>query len=276
MNATVTRPVVVLMALACALPAQDPVAPGRTGVLDEEAFKALHDLKGGKAPPAKGTMIDLADGSKAYLALPVNGQAPLPALVVIHEWWGLNEHVKHWADRLAEDGYAALAVDLYRGKVATTREEAMAAMRAVEEDAARKSLLAAHEFLAKDERVKAKKRGSIGWCFGGAQSLSLAMAAPDLDACVLYYGTPVTEVERLKAIKAPVCGVFGNADRAIPPALVDRFEAALKEAGVRHEIWRYDADHAFANPSGARYDAKSAAEAWSKVRSFLERNLGKR
>lgn len=244
---------------------------GDTGVLDEAAFKALHELKPGAAPKLHGSEIALG-GGRAYLALPKSGK-PRGGIVVIHEWWGLNAHVKHWADRLARDGYAAVAVDLYGGNVARTRDQAMKNMRAVDADAGKAMIAAAMEFLATDPRIKATKRASIGWCFGGAWSLRTAIAHPELDAAVIYYGRLQTHPETLKPIKAAVMGVFGNQDRGIPPASVDAFEKGLKAAGVRHEIHRYDANHAFANPSSARYDERSAADAWKRVRAFLAKHL---
>ena len=254
-------------------PAGKQSGPGSTGVLSEEEFARLHTLNPDEAPPARGTLVDLADGSKAYLALPEGWRPGAPAMVVIHEWWGLNSHIKHWADRFTATGRAALAVDLYGGKVASERGEASALMQGVDESKARATLLAAHSFLKDDARVKAGRRGSIGWCFGGAMSLQLALLAPDLDAAVMYYGKPVTDVEQLRRMKAPVLGVFGDRDRAFPPALIAEFEEALAEAGASHAIHRFDADHAFANPSGGRYDAAAAAAAWSKVQAFLDEKL---
>jgi carboxymethylenebutenolidase len=247
-------------------------SPGMVGLLSEEAFKALHELRPDKAPPARGQAIDVA-GTRAYLSLPPDAKPPLPGVVVIHEWWGLNEHIKHWTDRLAEDGYAALAVDLYGGKVATTPDEAMAAMKAVDETKSIEALRAAHRFLVTDARVAAPRTGSIGWCFGGAYSLKLALHEPELDAAVIYYGRLVTDPAALKAIKAPVLGIFGNQDKGIPPEQVNEFDKALHDAGIEHEILRYDADHAFANPSGKRYDTKAAADAWEHVRRFLAAKL---
>lgn len=254
----------------------DPGAKGapspHTGMLSEEAFKALHQLSPEKVPPGRGQKVEI-EGTAMYLSLPEGKGAPLPALVVIHEWWGLNDNIRHWTDRLAEDGYAALAVDLYGGKAATTPDEAMAAMKAVDEKKALATVLAAHDFLEKDPRVKASKTGSIGWCFGGAWSLKLALNEPDLDAAVIYYGHLVTDPAQLKTIKAPILGVFGNKDKAITKESVDDFEKGLKTAGVEHTILRYDADHAFANPSQQRYDEKAAAESWEKVREFLAAKL---
>ena len=254
-------------------PAAKPQA-GWTGSVPEEQFKALHELRTDAAPALHGQMVDVA-GGKAYLSLPANAKTPLPAVIVVHEWWGLNDHIKHWADRLAADGYAALAVDLYGGKTATTPEQAMEYMKGVDQKRATEVMLAADQFLAKDPRVQALKRGSIGWCFGGGQSLQLALAAPGLSACVMYYGSPVTDAAALTSLKAPLLGVFGNQDQAFPPALVDEFDKALTAAGVKHEILRYDAVHAFANPSNPKYDQKSAGDAWTHVQAFFAANLKK-
>jgi carboxymethylenebutenolidase len=286
-------PLAALLALACGPPAAPPsdagaasAVPGpasspsaappaaspHTGILSEEAFKALHQLTAEKAPPPKGHTIQI-DGVRAYLSVPAGAKPPLPGVIVIHEWWGLNEHIMHWTDRLAEDGYAALAVDLYGGKVARTPDEAMAAMKAVDEAAALKVVRAAHRFLETDPRVQAPRTASIGWCFGGAWSLQLALNEPALDAAVIYYGRLVTDPKKLEAIRAPLLGVFGNKDEGIPPKAVDEFDRALHDAGVVHTILRYDAQHAFANPSGARYDQKAAEEAWRHVRGFLAARL---
>lgn len=243
-----------------------------TGALSEEAFKALHELKTEPAPPARGMMIEL-DGEWAYLSLPEQGEPPFPGIVVIQEWWGLNDHIKHWSDRLAADGYAALAVDLYGGGVADTPDSAMALMRGVDKARAVEILRSGHAFLANDSRVRATRRGSVGWCFGGGMSLNLALAAPDLDAAVIYYGPLETDPEKLKAIKAVILGHFGNADESITPSAVNQFEAALKTAGVEHEIYRYDAGHGFANPSGKNYDEPDAALAWERTRAFLSKHL---
>jgi carboxymethylenebutenolidase len=245
-----------------------------TGALDEASFKALHQLKGEKAPKPRGTMVDLSS-SKAYLSLPETGAAPFPGIVVIHEWWGLNDHVKHWADRLAADGYAAIAVDLYGGKVADNPDDAMSFMRGVEEQSARKVLLDAHHFLADDARVKAAKRGVIGWCFGGKWSLELAMDAPKMDATVLYYGQVEDDPVRLADIKGPLLAFFANRDKSIQPQMVDKFEFELDKAGKKatSTIRRFNAEHAFANPSGANYDEGAASAAWEEARAFFAKNL---
>lgn len=243
-------------------------------MVDEETFKAMHELREDQPPALHGVEIDLA-GGKAYLALPPGKTGPMPAVVVIHEWWGLNDHVKHWADRMAADGYAALAVDLYGGAVAKTPDEAMAAMKAVDATKAKAVLAAAHRFLRDDPRIKAPKRGVMGWCFGGAWSLQHAIAQSDLDAAVIYYGRLVEEPKELAKINAPLLGVFGDRDRGIPPEAVAKFAAAVKAAGKSIELHQYDAEHAFANPSNPKYDPVASADAWGHVRAFFDTHLRK-
>jgi len=253
-------------------PGGEVPATTRTGILSEQDFAALHELTTAEAPPLRGVEVDLA-GGKAYLSLPEGASAPRPAVLVIHEWWGLNDHIRHWADRLAADGYAALAVDLYDGKVATERDEALELMKGVDDARARAVLDAGHRFLAEDPRVAAKRRGVVGWCFGGGWSLQHAIAQPDLDAAVVYYGQLSTDPKELAKIEAPLMGVFGNQDAGIPPASVDAFAAAMKEAGQPLELHRYDAPHAFANPSSGRYNPEAAEDAWGHARAFFAEHL---
>ncbi len=250
-------------------------APSNTvsGALSEEQFKRLHELKAEAAPAARGVPLALEGGSKSYLSLPPNAKPPLPGLIVIHEWWGLNEHIKHYADRFAAEGYAALAVDLFGGQVATTPDEAMNLMKAVDGAVALSTVRAAYAALGSDPRVKATRRGSIGWCFGGKWSLQLALAEPGLNAAVVYYGHVPTDPATLAPLKAPLLAIFGERDRSIPMDTVKKFEAALKQNGADARVLTYDAEHAFANPSGARYDQKAAEAAWSETKAFLAQKL---
>jgi carboxymethylenebutenolidase len=204
-----------------------------SGALSEEEFKRLHELKGEAAPAARGVPFELAGGSKSYLSLPPGAKPPLPGLVVIHEWWGLNEHIKHYADRFAAEGYAALAVDLFGGQVATTPDQAMNLTKAVDAAVARDTLRAAYAALASDPRIKATRRGSIGWCFGGKWSLNLALAEPGLNAAVVYYGHIPTDPGALAPLKAPLLAIFGARDGSIPLETVKKFEAALKQNGAQ-------------------------------------------
>jgi carboxymethylenebutenolidase len=254
-------------------PAAAPPSPSAIpGGLGEAEFAKLHELRADQPPARKGQMIEVG-GARAYLSLPEGAKAPLPGVIVIHEWWGLNDHIRHWTDRLAADGYAALAVDLYGGKTADDAGKANELMKAVDPARAQEILSAAHRFLAEDPRIAAKRRGVIGWCFGGGWSLQHAIATPDLDAAVIYYGRLVTDPAELGKIHAPLFGVFGNQDKGIPPESVAEFAAALKGAGKTIELHQYDAEHGFANPSGKRYDQAAAADAWDHVRAFFAATL---
>jgi carboxymethylenebutenolidase len=205
------------------------------------------------------------------------GKGPFPALVVIHEWWGLNDWVKEQAAKLADEGYVALAVDLYRGKVATTPDEAHEIMRGVPEDRAMRDLHAAVEFLKSQSNVKKERIGSIGWCMGGGYSLDVALQEPALTATVINYGHLAADADSVKKIKASVLGIFGGQDRGIPVDDVKKFEQALKEQGNKVEIVIYpNAGHAFENPNNKTgYRAEDAADAWKHTTSFLAATLKK-
>jgi carboxymethylenebutenolidase len=205
------------------------------------------------------------------------GKGPFPALVVIHEWWGLNDWVKEQASRLADQGYVALAIDLYRGKVATTPDEAHQIMRGVPEDRANRDLLAATSFLASQENVDANRIGSIGWCMGGGYSLDLAINDPKLKVAVINYGHLASDDATLKKINAAILGIFGGQDKGIPPTDVNKFESQLKALGKTADIHIFpDAGHAFENPNNkAGYRAGDAAEAWKQTTDFLAKYLKK-
>ncbi|HEY1991896.1 MAG TPA: dienelactone hydrolase family protein, partial [Gammaproteobacteria bacterium] len=174
---------------------------------------------------------------KGYRVRPAAAKGPLPGIIVIHEWWGLNDNIRKTADRLAGEGYEALAVDLYGGQSATTPEDATQYMKAVmaHKDAAKDNLRQAYAYL--HDREHATKLGVIGWCFGGGWSLQTALLFPEqLDAAVMYYGQPVTDVAQLKTLKMPLIGFFGEKDSGITVADVTSFQEALKQAGVDAEI----------------------------------------
>ena len=205
------------------------------------------------------------------------GKGPFPALIVIHEWWGLNDWVKDQASKLADQGYAALAIDLYRGKVATTPDMAHEIMRGVPEDRAKRDLHAAVEFLKSQPDVKKDRIGAIGWCMGGGYALDVALQEPDLAALVINYGHLATDPEALKKINAPILGIFGGQDRGITPDDVHKFEQQLKQLGKKVEIKIYDdAGHAFENPNNKDgYRAADAADAWKRTVDFLAMTLKK-
>jgi carboxymethylenebutenolidase len=209
----------------------------------------------------------------AYLARP-SGQGPFPALVVIHEWWGLNDQIRGMANQLARQGYLALAVDLYQGKKADTPEQAHELMRGLPEDRALRDLAAAVAYLKASPYAKPDRIGSIGWCMGGGYSLKLAMAEPTLSACAVYYGALPSEPESLASIQAPVIGFFGEKDEGIPEASVLGFETAMQKQGKAVEVHVYrNAGHAFANSEGPNYRREAAEDAWKKLMAFFGKYL---
>ena len=205
------------------------------------------------------------------------GKGPFPALIVIHEWWGLNDWVKEQASKLSDQGYVALAIDLYRGKVATTPDEAHEIMRGVPEDRAKRDLDAAFKFLASQPDVKKNRIGAIGWCMGGGYALDVALQEPTLAADVINYGHLATDRDALKKINAPILGLFGAQDRGITPDDVHKFAEMLGQLGKKPEIKIYDdAGHAFENPNNKNgYRAADASDAWNRTVDFLATNLKK-
>src|SRR5260370_16993284 len=178
------------------------------------------------------------------------GKGPFPGIVVIHEFWGLNDWVKAQAAKLAGEGYAALAIDLYRGKVGNTPDEAHEIMRGVPEDRAKRDLHAAFQYLQSQPNVKKDRIGAIGWCMGGGYSLDVALQEPTLAADVINYGHLATDPEALKKINAPILGLFGAQDRGITPEDVKKFGEALDKMGKKIDVTIYpDAGHAFENPN---------------------------
>jgi carboxymethylenebutenolidase len=214
------------------------------------------------------------DTVSAYLALP-SGGGKHPAIVVIHEWWGLNDWVKEQAQKFAEQGYVALAVDLYRGKVATTPDDAHILMRGLPDDRGMRDLEAAFAYLSSRHDVNAAKIGSIGWCMGGSWSIKFAVDQPKLAACVVNYGWLPSDPALIAKIKAPVLGNFGAEDQGIPPKDVKAFESAMKASGKIADIKIYDgAGHAFENPNNKQgYRPEAAADAMQRSSAFFQQNL---
>jgi len=209
-----------------------------------------------------------------YLALP-DGAGKHPAIIVIHEWWGLNDWVKEQAQKYAEQGYVALAVDLYRGKMATNQDEAHVLMRGLPDDRGMRDLEAAFTYLSSRPDVNAGKIGSVGWCMGGSWSLKLAVDQPKLAACVVNYGWLPSEPALVAKIKAPVQGNFGADDQGIPPKDVKAFEAAMKTDGKVADIKIYDgAGHAFQNPNNKQgYRPEATADASQRISAFFQKYL---
>ncbi len=193
-----------------------------------------------------------------------------PGVVMIHEWWGLNDNIREMAAELARHGYKVLAVDLF-GSVAVTPDEARAGVAALNQEKALENLKAAVAYL---RSRGATSVGSLGWCFGGGQSMQLALAGEDLAATVIYYGNLVVDAGKLKDIKWPVLGIFGEKDQSVKAETVREFDAALDVAGVKNAIYIYPGvGHAFANPSGDNYAPNETRDAWDKTLKFLKENL---
>ncbi|HEY9658079.1 MAG TPA: dienelactone hydrolase family protein, partial [Allocoleopsis sp.] len=190
-----------------------------------------------------------------YLARPAESSENLPAILVIHEWWGLNDNIKQMTQRLAGEGYTALAVDLYEGQVADTPEQARVLVEAARQnpDRVNQHMAQAYQYLETEQQ--APKIASLGWCFGGGVSLQTALLLPDqLDAAVIYYGRLETDPEVLRPLEMPILGIFGSLDENPSVDSVKQFEAALNSLKKPAEIHIYEgANHAFANPSGTRY-----------------------
>ncbi len=195
-----------------------------------------------------------------------------PGVIMIHEWWGLNDNIRDMAKLLASEGYVVLAVDLYEGKVATTSDEARKQTSELNQTKATANMKAAAQYLREQQRVT--KLASLGWCFGGGQSLNLALSSEQLDATIIYYGRLVTEEAQLTKITWPVLGVFGAEDTGIPVSSVNAFDAALDKLNINNEIYIYQGvGHAFANPSGMNYAPQETKDAWEKTVAFLEKHL---
>jgi carboxymethylenebutenolidase len=228
---------------------------------------------------ADGKEVTYKSGDESVQAIlyTPQGKGPFPALIAIHEWWGLNGWVKEQASRLADQGYVTLAIDLYRGKVATTPEVAHEIMRGVPEDRAARDLHAAFAYLESQPNVKKDRIGSIGWCMGGGYSLDVALTEPTLQAAVINYGHLATDPAALDRIHAPILGIFGAKDQGITVDDVKKFERDLKQAGKKVEIVTYpDAGHAFENPNNkAGYRPEDATDAWKHTVKFLADTLKK-
>jgi carboxymethylenebutenolidase len=224
--------------------------------------------------------VSIKSGGEQLTALVVTpeGTGPFPAMIVIHEWWGLDDWVKNQARALAKEGYVALAPDLYRGKVTANADEAHQLMMGLPPDRAMRDLQAAFAHLQGRPDVKKDRIGAIGWCMGGRYTLALATEQPGLAAAVPYYGAPPTDEAAIARIKAPVLGNFGGDDKGPSPEQVRAFEAAMKKAGKSVDVKIYEgAPHAFANPNNPwkGYREAAARDAWSRTVAFLARQLKK-
>mgnify|MGYP000011723227 CR=1 FL=1 len=207
----------------------------------------------------------------ASVAFPVQKMAP--TILLIHEWWGLNTNIKVMAAEFAKLGYIAVAVDMYGGEVATDRQGAMSLMKGVTPESGTETLSTWINWMKNHERSTGQV-ATLGWCFGGGWSLNASLAN-EVDATVIYYGRVNKTAEQLATLNSPVLGHFGTLDKSINKKMVNGFLSAATEAGKAKQIltYWYEANHAFANPTGARYDEADAALAWKRTQTFLKAYL---
>lgn len=227
------------------------------------------------APPETNAknLISYPSGTETvsgYLALP-EGAGRKPAIIVIQEWWGLNDFIRGKADDFARKGYVALAVDLYRGKVATDPDTAHQLMRGLPEDRAIRDLTSAFDYLRSRDDVDWTRIGSVGWCMGGGYSLALALAQPKLAGAVIYYGRLVTDDAKIKTLAVPLLGNFGGLDKGIPAESVREFERKAKAAGRSVDFKIYaNAGHGFASSSDPSvFRADDAKDADARADAFF-------
>jgi carboxymethylenebutenolidase len=203
------------------------------------------------------------------------GHGQHPAIVVIHEWWGLVPWIKEQASDLADQGYVALAVDLYRGKIATDTEMAHELMRGLPQDRGVRNLVSAVNYLRTLPEVDSSRLGAVGWCMGGSYAALLAVADPDLKAVAINYGALPTDPASLQQIHAAILGNFSALDRGITPDDVHEFDAAMRKLGKQVNVKEYpDAGHAFENPTNkGGYRPADAKDAEQRMRVFFRQSL---
>ena len=218
--------------------------------------------------------IPLAGGGSANYAYAAakSGGKSAPVVVLIHEWWGLNDQILAVAGEFANLGYHAIAVDLFNGMVGKNPDEAKKLTSSVNPAVATQQMVAIID-AARNLPGGNGKVGTVGWCFGGGWSLNASIAAP-VDATVIYYGNVKKSAADLAKLHGPVLGHFGKLDKSINEEMVAGFEVEMKRAGKEFVNYWYEADHAFANPTGARYDSAAAKLAWERSLAFFSSNLG--
>lgn len=251
-----------LLALLLAAPAH------ATGPEDE-----AHRLRSDPVGQLGGEPVTFEAGGRHISGYASGLREGVPAVLLVHEWWGLNDYVKQQAERLHDLGYGVFAIDLYGGKVATDPQAAARYAAQARDDPAplAADLAAAIDHL---DALSGGRVATLGWCFGGGWALRAALASPgQVDAAVSYYGEPVLEAAELDRLDAPVLAIFATHDDWITPAKATAFESALKQAGATYEVHHFEAEHAFANPSNPDYDAEAALRAWDLTRDFLMAHL---
>ena len=267
---------------ACGGSAPPPAAPPLTTASPDPSAapvgSAMH-AGASSGAGARGQSVALAGGASGYLALPSDAPsaagAKRGAVLVIQEWWGMNDWIKQDTERFAERGYVALAVDLYRGKSAADADTAHQLMRGLPEDRAMADMKAGFDLLLARPDVDPAKIGIVGWCMGGGYALAFATAEPRLRAAVMNYGKLVTAPEKIASVHAALLGNFAGKDKGIPVDDVKAFDAQMKAAKKEVDIKIYDGGgHGFMNPNNKQsYDEAAANDAWARIDAFFARTI---
>lgn len=254
-------------------------APGEIPPVPLQAFQP--GTGPGLLPAGAGVGADLIripgqpEPLAAYVAWP-EGAGPFPVVLVIQEWWGVNDWLKAQTRRIAGKGYVAIAVDLYRGLVAADADTAHQLMRGLDPDRGVGYLRAAFEWTRAQPWARKDRIGAIGWCMGGGYAADLAVAEPRLRAAVINYGRLPTDAKKIKRIKCPLLGNFGGRDKGIPLTDARAFKATLEKSGGRMELHEWpNAGHAFMNETNSNHSVADALNAWFYIDQFLSMQLAK-
>ena len=259
----------IMLSLAC--PAVKAGGPN-----DRDSMLQAISGDGGDATGRRVNYYDDDPQTSGYLALP-EGDGPFPAVILIHEWNGVVERIEHVADAFAEQGYIALAADLYSGRIGSSREENMALVRETraDEDTIIANLNAAVEFV-RQQTPSTGRVATVGWCFGGGVALSYALGVERHEGTAIFYGSLIDDPEAMQHVHHEIYGTFAREDRS--PALeeVDAFVAAMREAGVENDVHIYDdVQHGFwlYVDRDPEHNRPAAEHAWQRLKEYLDRTL---
>jgi carboxymethylenebutenolidase len=266
---------IAILALSFMACQSDKGSKDMSDFADDKEFKEAHETPGEADAKNTGKVVEFStpDGktAKAYALTPEKESKDY--LFVIHEWWGLNDHIKEEAERFYNelDSVNVLAIDLYDGKVATDRDQAGEYMKSVTDERAEAIIKGALAYAGEDAEIS-----TVGWCFGGGWSLkSSILAGEQAEACAMYYGMPVQEAAEIAPLKAPVIFILARQDEWITPQVAIDFKTLMTENNKTLQLYSYDADHAFANPSSPRYVEQAATGANNATMQFLKDNMFK-
>jgi carboxymethylenebutenolidase len=237
--------------------------------LDEEEISPMTDLRTEMVEfPSNGST------TSGFLARP-EGDGPFPGVVVVQEWWGLNDNIKDIAERFAREGFVAFAPDLYHGRVVKEPDEAMKLMMALDTNRASQELVKATEHLSQQPYLRGRGIGAIGFCMGGGLALTLATDSPLIRAAAPFYGAPPDPIDKVQNLRGPVFAVFAEHDDWIGPPVREKLQQAMTEHSKQFEFKVYPGtDHAFFNDTRPEvYNKDASDDAWNKVLELFRRNL---